>query len=107
MIKRHKSLFRWYRLKNEPTENPDDTYTLYFDGSTSAKTGVLTSATAIVLYKGKERILGQGVYLGGCKSNAAEFSGLLYGMRLALERGVRKLRVIGDSEVFFKITYRS
>jgi ribonuclease HI len=54
----------------------------------------------MLLYLGEKKLFSIGIYLGSCKSNAAEFTSLLYSLRIALERGIRKLHVNGDSEVF-------
>lgn len=46
------------------------------------------SAGGIVIYEGDKRIYKIGIFVGSVKSNAAEFHGLLYGLRAALELGI-------------------
>lgn len=65
------------------------------------KNGETNSSSGVVIYEGEKRFYKIGIYVGSAKSNGAEIHGLLYGMRIALELGITKLDVFGDSEVLF------
>ena len=66
------------------------------------KGSLINSACGIVVYENKKRIFKNGFYLGDCKSNCAEISGLLIGMKLCLDMGITRLNVLGDSELIIK-----
>lgn len=61
-----------------------------------------TSACGVVIYENKKRIFKNGFFLGDCKSNCAEISGLLIGMKLSLDLGITELDVLGDSELIIR-----
>ena len=63
------------------------------------KQGSTNSAAGIVIYEREKRFFRIGIFVGSAKSNGAEFHGILYGMRAALEHGITNLDVFGDSEV--------
>lgn len=76
------------------------TYKLYYDGASKSNPGV--SAGAYILYK-DDKILFQGAkYLPKATNNIAEYTGILYGLKKAVQLGIKDLKVYGDSMLVTK-----
>lgn len=78
--------------------NCNETYIIRFDGGASPNPGpaaggaVLFDTAGIPIFK-------QSVFIKEATNNFGEYSGLIVGLELALSRGVRLLRVEGDSQL--------
>ena len=72
-----------------------------FDGGSKNNPGH-AGAGYLIRNQKKDIIFKSGVYLGINTSNRAEYSGLVYGLKTALTLGVKKLDVIGDSQLVIK-----
>jgi len=78
-----------------------DLYILYFDGCSKGNPG--HSGAGAVLYKDKEEIWANSLYVGAKKTNnVAEYTGLLIGLRKAVEMGITCLLVRGDSQLVIR-----
>ena len=67
-----------------------------FDGSSTAQSGGL----GVVLYHKEDEAVGLSFKLEfPCLNNTAEYEAYLTGLAMALEMGVKHLRVIGDSNL--------
>lgn len=72
---------------------------LKFDGACSGNPG--PAGYGVVLDLGDEVVTDQG-YIGEATNNRAEYQGLIAGLRLARDHGVRTLTVLGDSQLVIK-----
>jgi len=71
-------------------------YTLYFDGCSKGNPG--KSGAGYVIYKNDEEIMSKSIYVGDKETNnKAEYTGLLEGLRYAIENHIDCLHVKGDS----------
>ena len=74
----------------------DFTWTLRFDGSSTAASG----GAGIVLYKGNGEAVTKSFKLNfPCSNNAAEYEAYQAGLAIAYEMVIKHLRVIGDSNL--------
>lgn len=72
---------------------------LYTDGASRGNPG--KAGGGIVLVDG-EKVEERSIYFGVKTNNEAEYLALIEGLRLALQRGVRILRIMMDSELVVK-----
>jgi ribonuclease HI len=73
-------------------------YTLYFDGCSKGNPGKAGAGYAI--YKNDEEIMSKSIYVGDKETNnKAEYTGLLEGLRYAIENQLLCLHVKGDSNL--------
>ena len=71
---------------------------MYCDGGSRGNPG--TAGGGAVLYDEKKKEIGRkGVYCGHATNNVAEYSSLIAGMELALEKGITDLKVYMDSKL--------
>ena len=76
-------------------------YTLYFDGCSKGNPGKAGAGYAI--YKNDEEIMSKSIYVGDKETNnKAEYTGLLEGLRYAIENQLLCLHVKGDSNLAIK-----
>jgi len=87
-------------LKGLPQE---PCYLLQFDGLSIPNPGEATSG-AVLFSPSGDVVFEAGEYMANGTNNTAEYTGLLIGVRLALEKGVRNLRIEGDSMLVIKQT---
>ncbi len=71
-------------------------YLLQFDGLASPNPGEAT-AGAVLFAPNEARVFEVAEYLGIKTNNYAEYSGILIGLRWAKEKGVKKIKIEGDS----------
>jgi len=75
--------------------------TLHFDGGSRGNPG--PAAAAAVLSDGQGVVLAEcSEYLGEATNNVAEYTGLIIGLKKALELGLKRLDIYGDSELIIK-----
>jgi len=76
-------------------------YTLYFDGCSKGNPGKAGAGYAI--YKNDEEVMSKSIYVGDKETNnKAEYTGLLEGLRYAIENNINCLHVKGDSNLAIK-----
>lgn len=76
-------------------------YTLYFDGCSKGNPG--KSGAGYAIYKNDEEIMSKSIYVGDKETNnKAEYTGLLEGLRYAIENHIDCLHVKGDSNLAIK-----
>lgn len=85
-------------VKDMPTVKENECYLLQFDGLAEPNPGK-ASAGAILYSPDRDPIYEVGEYIEFATNNVAEYMGLIIGLRLALEKGVTKLLVEGDSQL--------
>lgn len=74
---------------------------LWFDGGSRGNPG--PAAAAYVLYDaGGSEIERAGEWLGSTTNNVAEYTGLVLGLKRALQLGARRLEIFSDSELVVK-----
>ena len=76
----------------------NDCYLLQFDGLAQPNPGK-GSAGAILYSQTRDPLYETGEYIEYATNNIAEYTGLIIGLRLALERGLTNLLVEGDSQL--------
>lgn len=87
-------------MVKEDQENLEDHYfDLYIDGASKGNRG--PSGIGIVLTH-KESKFCLKKYIGVRTNNEAEYLALIEGLKLAMEKGVKRLRVYSDSELLIK-----
>lgn len=74
---------------------PSSEYVLNFDGASKGNPGL--SGAGMVIYKNGVEIWSSCKFVGYKTNNQAEYSGLIFGLRGALELGITNLSVLGDS----------
>jgi ribonuclease HI len=79
------------------TENKHLQATLFFDGGSRGNPGIAAGAAVIVLSTGEKEIVNK--FLDRATNNDAEYTGLIVGLQKALELGITKLTVKGDSNL--------
>ena len=89
-------------LKGQLTQG-ESCHLLQFDGLSVPNPGEATSGAVIYSPTG-EIVYEAGEYMAHGTNNTAEYTGLLIGIRLAKEKGIRKLRIEGDSQLVIKQT---
>jgi ribonuclease HI len=76
----------------------DGDWLLYVDGASRGNPG--PAGAGAVLYDPRGQVQKRGSRsLGRATNNVAEYQGLLLGLALAREKGVRRLRILADSEL--------
>jgi ribonuclease HI len=73
-------------------------YLLQFDGLAAPNPGQATAGAVLFSPEGKV-VFELADYLGIQTNNYAEYTGLLIGLRLAKERGIKVIRIEGDSNL--------
>ena len=84
--------------RTEPSETAD-TWTLHFDGS-KCKEGV-GAGCILTDPKGDKNLIACRLEFE-CTNNTAEYEALIHGLNKAIELGVRKIHIFGDSEIIVK-----
>ncbi len=74
--------------------------TLYFDGCSKSNPG--QAGIGAVLYINDKEICAKCKYIGIRTNNEAEYEALIFGLDLALIRGIKDLIVYGDSMLIIK-----
>jgi ribonuclease HI len=74
---------------------------LHVDGASRGNPGEAGFGVHVASAEG-ETIAGLYGYLGRATNNVAEYQALLHGLRFALERGAREVRVFSDSELLVR-----
>jgi ribonuclease HI len=81
--------------RNDAKIYPSGEYTLNFDGASKGNPGL--AGTGMVIYKGEKEIWSSCKFIGYKTNNQAEYSALIFGLKNALELGIKNLSVLGDS----------
>jgi ribonuclease HI len=89
----------------EPLLQYDHCYRMHFDGCSKGNPG--PAGAGAVIYENFKNdlyeIWADSCYVGDkATNNESEYTGLLFGMKEALRRGIQKIDVYGDSEVVIK-----
>ena len=85
-------------IKGASSVKESDCYLLQFDGLAQPNPGEASSG-AILYSPSREPVYETGEYIKFATNNAAEYTGLIIGLRLALEKGFTNLLVEGDSQL--------
>ncbi len=81
--------------------HPENEYTMYFDGCSKGNPGK-SGAGACIFSSGKE-VWGSSIFVGEKETNnVAEYSGLILGLKQAINMSIRNLIVYGDSLLVIK-----
>jgi ribonuclease HI len=70
--------------------------TLYFDGKAEPNPGK-GGAGAVIYDRNGKTLFEKGRYFEFCTNNQAEYAGLIVGLEMARDNGIKKLHVYGDS----------
>jgi ribonuclease HI len=85
-------------LKGVNTMEESNCYLLQFDGASKSNPG--ESSGGAVIYSLERNLLYEtGEYIGSATNNIAEYTGLLIGLRLALEKEYKNILIEGDSQL--------
>ena len=85
-------------VKGNPNVKESECYLLQFDGLAQPNPGE-ASGGAILYSQSKEPLYETGEYIKFSTNNVAEYTGLIIGLRLAIEKGFTKILVEGDSQL--------
>jgi ribonuclease HI len=88
----------YHIIRSNSRIKESDCYLLQFDGLAEPNPGEASSG-AIIYSRDREPIYETGEYIEFATNNIAEYMGLIIGLRLALEKGISKLLVEGDSKL--------
>lgn len=87
--------------EGEEEKMQEKVYVLHFDGCSKGNPGV--AGAGAVIYEDGQEIYSKAVFVGEHETNnVAEYTGLLIGMQAAIEQGIRKLIVRGDSQLIIR-----
>lgn len=90
-------------VKGSPSVKNSECHLLQFDGGANPNPG-RASGGAILYTQGDKPLFETGEYIPFATNNVAEYTGLIIGLRLALEKRFTKLLVEGDSQlVLFQV----
>ena len=79
----------------------EKTYVLHFDGCSKGNPGF--AGAGAVIYEDGQEIYSKAVFVGENETNnVAEYTGLLIGMQAAIQLGIRKLVIRGDSQLVIR-----
>ncbi len=79
----------------------DGSFSLYTDGASRGNPG--EAGAGFVLYdSGDQEVAGEGVYLGKCTNNLAEYQALILGIKLALQFKPQHLDLYLDSQLIVR-----
>lgn len=92
---------RFFILKGTGRINLDDCYLLQFDGLASPNPGEITCGS-LMFNPEDNLVFEKGSYLGFGTNNQAEYKGLIEGLIIAKNLGVKKLLIEGDSMLIIK-----
>ena len=85
-------------IKGSPSTPQEACYLLQFDGLCEPNPGIATAGA--VLYAPDKSVLVEcGEFIGPGTNNTAEYTGLLIGVKSAVDFGVKKLLIEGDSNL--------
>ena len=88
--------------RSRQTENQNDVFELYFDGCSKGNPGP-AGAGAVLYDVSRKEVASLASYVGDRETNnVAEYQGLVQGLRMALEHGVQRLHVKGDSQLVIR-----
>jgi len=80
---------------------PEIEYKLQFDGCSKSNPGI--AGAGAVIYKFNEEIYSKIQFVGNnSTNNVAEYTGLIIGLKLAIEMGIKNIAVEGDSLLVIK-----
>ena len=78
-----------------------DKFNLFFDGCSKGNPG--DSGAGAVIYQGNLELYSRTLFVGkNITNNVSEYTGLIIGLELALENGIKELAVNGDSLLVIK-----
>ena len=79
----------------------ENEYTMYFDGCSKKNPG--PSGAGAVIFNNEKEVWGSSIFVGKKETNnVAEYSGLILGLKQAINMSVRNLIVYGDSLLIIK-----
>ena len=78
-----------------------DKFNLFFDGCSKGNPG--DAGAGAVIYQGNLELYSRTLFVGkNITNNVSEYTGLIIGLELALENGIKELAVNGDSLLVIK-----
>ena len=88
----------YYIIRGNSTVKESKCYLLQFDGLAQPNPGE-ASGGSIIYSPNRDPLYETGKYIKYATNNIAEYTGLIIGLRLALEKGFTNLLVEGDSQL--------
>jgi ribonuclease HI len=85
-------------IKGSPSTPESACYLIQFDGLCEPNPGIAT-AGAVLYTPEKSILMERGEFIGPGTNNTAEYTGLLIGVKSAVDFGVKKLLIEGDSNL--------
>ena len=87
--------------EGEEEKMQEKTYVLYFDGCSKGNPGF--AGAGAVIYEDGQEIYAKSVFVGEHETNnVAEYTGLCIGLQAAIQLGIRKIAVRGDSQLVIR-----
>ena len=81
--------------------NPSDNFVMFFDGGSRGNPG--NAGSGYVIYTAKsQKVYSNYANIGIGTNNKAEYSGMIFGMKSALDLGIKNLEIRGDSDLVIK-----
>jgi ribonuclease HI len=88
-------------LTESQKESRLDKYCLFFDGCSKGNPG--QGGAGAVLYKNDDEMWADSTFVGkNVTNNASEYTGLILGMKKAINEGIKTITVKGDSQLVIK-----
>ena len=89
------------KIVNKISSNHNDNYTLFFDGCSKSNPG--PAAAGAVIFHNDVEIWSSSVFVGKKQTNnAAEYTGLIIGLREVVNRDISRIVIKGDSKLIIQ-----
>jgi ribonuclease HI len=98
-----KTTISGYSVIKGVNTSEEECYLLQFDGKSEPNPGE-SSGGAVLFSKDKKVVFEVGEYIRYATNNQAEYTGLIIGLKLANEMGIKSLLVEGDSKLVINQT---
>ena len=95
MFPKIKGAFNMSQIKIYPEKQETSDFKLQFDGCSKGNPGL--SGAGAVIYHDSEEIWNSYLFLGKKTNNYAEYTGLIIGLKQAIQMNIKNLTVEGDS----------
>jgi ribonuclease HI len=94
----------YYIVRGSKTIEEESCYLLQFDGLSQPNPGISTAGAVLFSPKTRNIIFEKGEYIEYATNNQAEYTGLILGLKIAIELGVKQLLIEGDSQLVISQT---
>jgi ribonuclease HI len=77
----------------------EDCYLLQFDGLSNPNPGISTGGAVLFSPVSRKVVFERGEYIQYATNNQAEYTGLIIGLKSAIDNGIKQILIEGDSQI--------